>query len=214
MPGRHGAQAASLRSRAGRVAAIAALVSVVATLGVAPSAGASTAAPATTTTAALAVTKIDRPWYSVEVFYLGLLNCTRTGGWVQADGTCRGYGSGRYTKYVAPLRLSATISDYVSRGYARLLAIRNLCTHTADRDPGFRFRRAGLTNWTWAENIGCGWGYPTEKAAVLANHLAFQRERWTNGGHWQLIKSTRFTLVGVAVWRSGPKTRLVTDFYR
>jgi hypothetical protein len=214
LPGRLGAPGASLRSRARRVAAIAALVAAAATLTVAPSAGASTAAPSTVDPAALAVTQIDWPWYSVETYYLGLLNCTRTGGWVQTDGTCRGYGSGHYTAYVAPLRLSPLISDYVSRPYARLLAIRNLCTHTADHDPGFRFRRVGLTHWTWAENIGCGWGYPSEKAAVLANHLAFQRERWTNGGHWQNIKSTRYTLVGVAVWRSAAKTRLVTDFYR
>ena len=34
------------------------------------------------------------PWLAVEKYYLKLLNCTRTGGWVLADGSCKGYGSG------------------------------------------------------------------------------------------------------------------------
>ena len=41
------------------------------------------------------------PFYSVELYYLKLVNCTRTGGWVLNDGTCKGYGSGRYSAYVA-----------------------------------------------------------------------------------------------------------------
>src|SRR6185503_4114828 len=33
---------------------------------------------------------------AAERLALRLLNCTRTGGKVRADGTCKGYGSGRY----------------------------------------------------------------------------------------------------------------------
>jgi hypothetical protein len=158
-------------------------------------------------------TTIDRPWYTVEQFYLGLANCTRTGGWVLSDGTCRGYGSGYYSRYFPPFHYSSTISDYDSRRYAKLLATTAQCTHYADGDPGYRLRRIGLTHWTWGENIGCRDGYSSVKAAVLASHLVFQSERSTNGGHWQNLKNQRLTIIGIGVWWSNGRTRLVTDFY-
>ena len=44
------------------------------------------------------------PCYAVETYYLGLLNCTRTGGWVTKDINCKGYGSGNYSPVrAAPL---------------------------------------------------------------------------------------------------------------
>ena len=77
----------------------------------------------------------------------GLVNCTRTGGWVQTDGSCKGYGSGRYSAYVAPDPLlgrhSATSS---SRPYARLLATKNVCTHFYGGTPLDRMRAAGYTS--------------------------------------------------------------------
>ena len=189
--------------------------SVLAPLAAAPSAGASTTTAwvAPTTTVALTTTTIDRPWYSVEMFYLGLLNCTRTGGWVLSDGTCRGYGSGHYSPYVPPLTVVGRLSDLVSRPYAHLLAVRGLCTHTADGDPGYRLRRAGYYRWTWGENIGCRDGYASAKAAVLASHLNMQAEMSTNGGHWRNMKNRTYRWVGIGVWRYGSRTRLVVDFY-
>ena len=163
--------------------------------------GAQPAPVAATTTA---------PWYEVETYYLKLVNCTRTGGWVRADGSCAGYGSGRYSKYVAPLRLGARLSD-VSRSWARHIAIVNVCAHG---DPGARLRAAGLTGWTWGENIGCGWGTSDVKASVLASHRAMQAEKATNGGHWQNIKNPRFNLLGIGVWKYGSRVRVVSDFYR
>jgi hypothetical protein len=168
---------------------------------------------AVTGTTTLATTVIDRPYYTTEQFYLGLANCTRTGGWVLSDGTCRGYGTGHYSAYVAPLKVSYYIADYVSRPYGKLLAVKNLCTHYADGDPGYRLRRAGLTYWQWGENIGCRDGYSTAKAAVLASHLVFQAERSTNGGHWKNLKNPGYIYLGVGIWRYGSRTRLVTDFY-
>ncbi len=189
-------------------------VTLLTSLAAAPSVGATTGSNTrTSSVATLTTTTIDRPWLSVEVFYLGLVNCTRTGGWVLSDGTCRGYGSGRYSTYVRPLARSTGISDKVARPYARLLAIRGLCTHTADRDPGYRLRRAGYTAWHWGENIGCRDGYATAKAAVLQSHLRFQAEKSYNGGHWRNIKSRAYTWIGIGVWRYGSRTRLVTDFY-
>jgi hypothetical protein len=189
--------------------------SVAGSLAVAPAAGATSRVPTRTTTAAVALTTttIDKPWYSVERFYLGLVNCTRTGGWVLSDGTCRGYGSGRYSAYVPPLIYLFGISDRVARPYAKLLAVKGICSHTADGDPGTRLRRAGYLRWSWGENIGCRDGYATAKAAVLASHLNFQAEKSSNGGHWRNIKSAKYHWIGIGVWRYGTRTRLVTDFY-
>ncbi len=212
-----GAQRASTPGRAprrGQRWAVAIGAAALALAVVAPPATA-TATRVTTREATVALTSTSSyPWYSVEVFYLSLVNCTRTGGWVLSNGTCRGYGSGHYSRYVKPLRLSAGISTHVSRPYAKLLATRGLCTHFADHDPGYRLRRAGYTHWTWGENIGCRDGYSTAKAAVLASHLAFQREKSTNGGHWKNIKNANYVYIGIGVWRYGSRTRLVTDFYR
>ena len=214
MLGSHGAQAASRHQRLRRIAGIATLTAVVASLGVAPTAGASTSSVSTgQTSVALTVTTIDKPWYSVEQFYLGLVNCTRTGGWVLSNGTCRGYASGAYSRYVRPLRISTFISDRVARPYAKLLATRGLCSHFASGDPGTRLRRVGLTSWRWAENIGCRDGYASSKTAVLASHLVFQSEKSYNGGHWRNIKNSAYTLIGIGIWRYGSRTRLVTDFY-
>jgi hypothetical protein len=191
------------------------LTAVVASLAAGPAAASTrtVAGAASGASVALTTTTIDRPWYTVERFYLGLVNCTRTGGWVLSDGTCRGYGSGRFSKYVAPLTYLYGISDKVSRPYAKLLAVKGLCSHFADGDPGYRLRRAGYLHWTWGENIGCRDGYATAKAAVLASHLKFQAEKSTNGGHWRNIKNAAYHWIGIGVWRYGSRTRLVTDFY-
>jgi hypothetical protein len=214
---RNGAQRASSSSRRmGRALGLAvALTAVVATLAAGPAAASTRSLAGADPDAAIALTTttIDKPWYTVERFYLGLVNCTRTGGWVLSDGTCKGYGSGHYSKYVAPLTYLYGMSDKVSRPYAKLLAVKGLCTHTADGDPGYRLRRAGYLRWTWGENIGCRDGYSTAKAAVLASHLKFQAEKSTDGGHWRNIKNPAYSWIGIGVWRYGTRTRLVTDFY-
>ena len=196
------------------IAGLAVAGSIVGSLVATPAASATTRQVAPSVgTAALTTTTIDKPWYSVERFELGLVNCNRTGGWVLSDGTCRGYGSGHYSAYVAPLSYLYGISDKVSRPYAKLLATKAICSHTADGDPGYRLRRAGYTRWHWGENIGCRDGYASAKAAVLASHLNFQSEKSSNGGHWKNIKNAAYRWIGIGVWRSGSRTRLVIDFY-
>ncbi len=147
-------------------------------------------------------------------YYFKLVNCTRTGGWVLRDGTCKGYGSGRYSTYVKPLVFSPGITTRVSYPYARLLAIRAKCSHFLDGDPGYRLRRAGFSGSAWGENIGCRDGYSTVNAAILASHLVFQSEKSTNGGHWRNIKNPKYTYVGIGIYRYNGRVRLVTDFYR
>ena len=90
-------------------------------------------------------------WASVERYYLGLMNCTRTGGWVDSGGHCDSPGG----RNVAPLSLSSGISSKVARPYAKLLATRGECSHFIGGNPGDRLRRAGYDSYRWAENIGC-----------------------------------------------------------
>ncbi|HYO43304.1 MAG TPA: hypothetical protein VES19_08915 [Candidatus Limnocylindrales bacterium] len=146
-------------------------------------------------------------WYTVETYYLRLLNCTRTGGWVLENGSCAGYGSGQYSTYVAPIKRSDGIAA-VARGWARKIATAGACKHG---DPGARLRNAGYRGWSWGENIGCWDIGPFQ--SVLATHLAFQAEKASNGGHWKNIKNPRFKYAGIGVWRANGHTRLVTDFY-
>ncbi len=163
--------------------------------------------------ATLTVTPAPRYWWPEEMFYLGLLNCTRTGGWVQSDGSCKGYGTGRYSTYVAPIRHSTGMSDLVSRPYARLMATKNICTHFYGGTPLDRMRRAGYTSITnWGENIGCRTA-SYAKTAVLASHLFFQSEKSYNGGHYVNMMNAAYDRVGIGVWVSGGRVRLVVDFY-
>lgn len=146
-------------------------------------------------------------WAAVETYYLRLLNCTRQGGLVTSGGECSSAGGSG----LSALTLHAGMSDSVSRPYAKLLATRGLCSHYADGSPGDRLRRAGYTSGYWGENLGCRSGDPY--AAVLGSHLFFQSERTYNGGHWVNIMKPGFTHVGIGVWVSSGRVRLVTTFY-
>jgi hypothetical protein len=192
---RPGAQRASVSSRLSFLLAASLLASLFAF-------GASAAAPP-------GVSASAPPWYAVETYYLGLLNCTRTGGWVLEDGSCEGYGSGAHSTYVAPLKRSAGLST-VARSWAKKIAIAGACRHG---DPSARLRNAGYRGTSWGENIGC-WDLASAYESVLASHRAFQAEMTTNGGHWKNIKNARYTYVGIGVWKANGHTRLVTDFYR
>jgi uncharacterized protein YkwD len=216
----NGAQRASLRgsgvpfatrsrSLVGAVVAAALLASMIA----APAAASTRTTVRIPSQPALQITATPRAYWGVEVWYLGLLNCTRTGGWVQSDGACKGYGSGRYSAYVAPLRHSAGMSDYVSRPYAKLLADKNVCSHFYGGTPVDRMRRVGITWVTnWGENIGCRTSSHIF-LPVLASHLYFQSEKSTNGGHWRNIKNPAFHGVGIGIWKTSGRVRLVTDFF-
>ena len=146
-------------------------------------------------------------WGAVETYYLKLMNCTRTGGWVTSTGGCSSPGG----RSVAPLKLSAGISSHVSRPYAKKLAVNNLCSHFIGGNPGDRLRAAGYTSYRWAENLGCRSGNPY--SAVLGSHLYFQSEKPYNGGHYVNLMNAAYDRVGIGVWVSGGRVRLVVDFY-
>ncbi|HEX5013833.1 MAG TPA: hypothetical protein VFV72_06685 [Candidatus Limnocylindrales bacterium] len=158
------------------------------------------------------VTTAPAYWLPEELYYTGLVNCNRTGGWVLSNGSCKGYGSGRYSRYVAPVKYANGMADMVSRPYARLLVVRNQCSHFYTSTPLERMRAAGYTSVrNWGENIGCR-SASLAKTAVLQSHLFFQSEKSTNGGHWRNIRNPDFHWIGVGIWKQGTRVRLVTDF--
>jgi uncharacterized protein YkwD len=148
-------------------------------------------------------------WTAVERYYLGLMNCTRTGGLVTSGGDCSSPGG----RNVAALKLDSGISSKVARPYAKKLAVNNMCTHFSGGNPGDRLRRAGYTSYRWAENLGCRSGNPY--SAVLGSHRYFQSERsWSPpGGHYVNLMNSAYDRVGIGVWVSGGRVRLVVDFY-
>ena len=165
-------------------------------------------APATPKAPSPATTAVGGgSWAAVETYYLGLMNCTRTGGWVTSTGKCSSPGG----RNVAPLKLDKGISSKVSRPYAKKLAIGADCSHFIGGNPGDRLRRAGYTSYRWAENLGCRSGNPY--AAVLGSHLFFQSEKSYNGGHYVNMMNAKYDRVGIGVWVSGGRVRLVIDFY-
>jgi uncharacterized protein YkwD len=145
-------------------------------------------------------------WAAVEAYYLRLLNCTRTGGWVTTSGSCLPGSNG-----TPPLAMSAALQTRVARPYAKVLATTGACSHTADGTFAYRLARGGFSGYIWAgENVGCGNGDPYK--AMIADHLFFQNEKSTNGGHYRNIMDPRFRVVGVGVWVYAGRCRLVTDF--
>jgi uncharacterized protein YkwD len=135
------------------------------------------------------------------------MNCTRQGGWVKGGGSCSSPGG----RGVAALWISSSISDKVSRPYARLLATRNQCSHFIGGNPGDRLRRAGFSSYRWAENLGCRSGNPY--SAVLGSHLYFQSEKSYRGGHYVNLMNAAYDRVGLGVWVASGRVRLVVDFY-
>ncbi|HEX5147655.1 MAG TPA: Ig-like domain-containing protein [Candidatus Limnocylindrales bacterium] len=146
-------------------------------------------------------------WGAVESYYLRLMNCTRTGGWITSSGACSSPGG----RSVAALRIDSTISARVSRPYAKLLATSGACSHFIGGNPGNRLARAGFTSYRWAENIGCRSG--NASSAVLGSHLFFQSEKSYRGGHYVNLMNTAYDRVGIGVWVSSGRVRLVVDFY-
>ncbi len=146
-------------------------------------------------------------WAAVETYYLRLMNCTRTGGWVTSSGSCSSPGG----RAVAPLWIDAGISARVARPYAKLLSTRGICNHFIGGNPGSRLARAGYSSYRWAENLGCRAGNPT--SAVLGSHLFFQSEKSYLGGHYVNLMNPDYDRVGLGVWVSSGRVRLVVDFY-
>jgi uncharacterized protein YkwD len=148
-------------------------------------------------------------WAAAEAYYLSLMNCTRTGGWVTASGVCDNRGS----RNVAPLWIDAGISDRVSRPYARNLAETGICSHFADGNPGDRLRQGGYDSYQWAENISCPLDM-SPMALMLDTQRYFQSEKPYNGGHYVNLMNPLYDRVGIGVWVATGRAEVVIDFYR
>ena len=126
-------------------------------------------------------------WGAVETYYLRLMNCTRTGGWVTSSGSVQ-----------QPRRPERRPAQARRRDLVEGLAARTprssrsaTCAPTssaATRATGSA--AAGYTSYIWAENLGCRSGNPT--SAVLGSHLYFQSEKSYNGGHYVNLMNAKY----------------------
>jgi uncharacterized protein YkwD len=147
-------------------------------------------------------------WHAVELYYLKLMNCTRTGGWVTSSGACSSPG-GLSTK---PIVLDAGLSNTVSRPYAKLLATSGECSHFYRGTPNDRLHRAGYSGWL-AENIGCR-SAANPYASVLGTHLFYQSEKpCSDYCHYANLMNPAYSRCGIGVWVADGRVRLVIDFY-
>ena len=153
------------------------------------------------------------PWYSSEVYYLGLMNCTRTGGWVTGRGDCSSV-----THHTLPaqgrLSLDPAISNKVARPYAKYMADRKLLDHyLAGTTPHSRMCAQGYCGGSWGENIASPAGYG--QSGMIAVEIFYQNEYWCRCEHYFNIMDPYFRRAGIGVWyaSSTHATRVVIDFY-
>lgn len=163
---------------------------------------------------AAAATSVTRIW-SAEKYGLSLLNCTRTGGWVKADGSCIDRGTGKHSAYRKPLPRHKGISKKVAWPWARAMVNHDVCGHVIASKPQLstRMASAGFKYGYYGENVGCGWGNGSPKAVVLKTHRKFQAEKAARGGHWKNIKNIGYKSVGIGVATRNGTTMVVYDFY-
>jgi hypothetical protein len=176
-----------------------------------PAAGGSTTAPKPAPRPAPVTRPATGSWVAAEKYLLTLLNCTRGGGWVLADGSCSSPGGSG----IAPLKYHAGISDRVARPYAKKLATAGICSHFyGGTDPGDRLRAAGYTGYQWAENIGCRYFSDPRDAAVSLVRFFQSEKSWSPvGGHYVNMMNRKYTHAGIGLWVSGGNLNFVVDFY-
>jgi methionine-rich copper-binding protein CopC len=152
----------------------------------------------------------DARWHSAELYYLSLMNCTRTGGWVTTSGTCS-----TQTKHTlpakGPLAYSDGIATKVSRPYAKAMADRGVLTHTLDgTTPHGRLTAGGYPGASWGENIASPGN--AGQGGMISVEIFFQNESWCRCNHYANIMKSSFGHVGIGVWVSN-SVRVVIDFY-
>jgi uncharacterized protein YkwD len=169
----------------------------------APVAPASTAPKATAPPKPSGGGTTTAPWLDVEKYYLKMMNCIHTGGTLHNDGSCTGYGSNGNSA----LALDSTLSTCASRPWAKYLADTYQLYHG---DVGGRFANCGY-NVNWGENIS--WNTYDPFYGAIHTALYFQAEKSYGGHHYLNLINSRFTHVGVGVWREGGRNWYVADFW-
>jgi hypothetical protein len=152
---------------------------------------------------------------AAEDLALSLLNCTRTGGLVRADGSCKGAGAGTYSPALPELVHHSVVSKRVAFRWASEIIAADVCDHVLPGRPVLdeRFSTAGFRFSDIGENVGCGWGSSTPEAVVIATHRTMQAEKRTGGWHWRNMKDRSFIGVGIGVATHDGRTTIVYDFY-
>jgi uncharacterized protein YkwD len=146
----------------------------------------------------------------LESYYLGLMNCTRTGGWLTSSGACSSESHHTLPAQNA-LYLDSTISLKVARPYARYLADHNLLTHNGGGTSApSRFRAAGYYGYVWGENIASP--HRGGEGGMIDSQLYFQSEAACRCEHYKNLMNGYFHRVGIGLWFSA-SIRLVIDFY-
>jgi uncharacterized membrane protein YgcG len=147
-------------------------------------------------------------WADAERLVVTLMNCTRGGGWVEANGSCSSPGGSS----LRPLAYDSGISAKVARPYAKKLATSGVCSHFSGGGPDDRLRAAGYTSYRWGENLTCRY-YSSVRAAAIGAIRFFQSEKSWNGGHWRNMMDPKYDRAGVGLWVSGGRLRIVIDYY-
>jgi hypothetical protein len=156
------------------------------------------------------------PYHSAELYYLALMNCTRTGGWVLRSGTCSSVAH-HVMPAQDPLAYSAPIANAVARPYSKIQAERRVLTHYLDgTTPHGRMCSAGFCSGSWGENLASP---PNAgKSGMIDAEVFFQNEYRCKSGrcefaHYYNIMNSHFHRAGVGVWVSSGRVRLTIEFY-
>ncbi|MGA3029636.1 MAG: Ig-like domain-containing protein [Candidatus Limnocylindrales bacterium] len=151
------------------------------------------------------------PYYASEIYYMSLMNCTRTGKWVTSSGACS-TETHHTLPAQSPLTYSARISNLVSRPYAKYMADHRLFIHEGYHDAHWR-----LCNWggycgnSFGENIA--WPTSSGRSGMIAVEIYYQNEYWCRCEHYYNIMASWLHQAGVGVWVSGGNVRVSIDFY-
>jgi hypothetical protein len=153
------------------------------------------------------------PWYGSEVYYLNLMNCTRTGGWVTSGGDCSSV-----THHTLPAQaavaLDPGISSKVARPYAKYMADNRALSHFMNgTTPYTRLCAQGYCSRTAGENIASP--ASSGAAGMIAVEIFYQNEYWCRCEHYANIMNGHFRRAGIGVWVSSVSraVRVVVDFY-
>jgi hypothetical protein len=156
-------------------------------------------------------TNVGPQYLSAEHYYLALMNCTRTGGWVVSGGYCSTVT--HHTKPAQkPLVMNSGIADAVARPYAKYMSDTCQLNHYLNgTNPHTRLSAKGYTSYTWGENIASPGN--ASQGSLAAVEIFFQNEYSLRGlTHYANIMNGSFHSAGVGIWISRC-TRLVIDFY-
>jgi Bacterial Ig-like domain len=150
-------------------------------------------------------------WHNSELYYLNLMNCTRTGGWVTSAGMCS-----TQTHHTlpprGPLAYHAGIANAVARPYAAAMAVAGVLTHTMGGTTiHTRLSAQGYGGASWGENIASPGR--VDEGGMISVEIFFQNEYWCRCAHYANIMNSHFGHVGVGIWVDSGRVRVVADFY-